>query len=50
MSVPAVRFTERTPGVYAGSLRFVMLGEWVVRVEVSGASIATTTARLTIRL
>lgn len=50
MSVAPARLKERSGGRYAGGLRFVMLGQWTVKVEVSGQSIRPVTARLTIRL
>jgi hypothetical protein len=50
MSARPVRLVERAPGVYRGTLRFVMLGQWVIRVEVAAPSRPAVTSRLTIRL
>jgi YtkA-like len=50
MSVAPARLAQRSRGVYGGSLRFAMPGQWVVKVDVSGPSINPVTSRLTIRL
>ena len=50
MSVAPRRLVERSPGVYRGQLSFIMLGQWVIRVEVSSPTIRTSTARTAIRL
>jgi hypothetical protein len=50
LSIAPRRLRATAPGVYRGSLRFVMLGQWTLRVATTGGGASPTLATRTVIL